>query len=755
MFERRVQAQIAAIMVIIFMAFFGNALFFSSLNTDIFQMTAEMEADLYSRIIANAISMQTPEEGITRNMPSLAGLVRENVGFRVTSASGGMFYSSPGAPFGWERPSQAALEEAAQNGRAVFWSGNNNPFLLRQDCYVVRPLFDGAYFLETVLRGGELQAMQRRQFALLMGIDALLMALMVILIGNIISKYRREILRYATTDELTGLANRKAFNAIFADFSKAERRSEASLFLLDIDFFKQINDNYGHAAGDNALRHLARNIQDMTNRRGGFAGRWGGDEFIGILPIGGAEAHEALLELCRKIEASRPPDGFRMTISAGVAPVEDGATLAKLSEKADLALYQSKEGGRNTASLYEPTRGDAQKAAEVRQPATVAAAIARAEKLVIPAKTDAPAAPGLSKRFRERLKTYFRERFVRGAILGVRWMAPFIAGGGILIGLAFLFDAAAVDLSDLSLDIRAQFGSITPAAAALNNIGSVTFNFMLPVFAGFMAYGIAGEEAFMAGFVGGYMTIDSRSGFIGAMAAGMAAGIITGELRQFTNRLPRFFRKIAPIVVYPVFNLLFMQGVSWLIITPLSSALGRAFTSLLNAASAKSRIAAGALSGGMMAFDMGGIVNKVAYNYGVGGIAQGRADMMASVMAGGMAPPIGIFLSMLLFRKKFSEAEWERGPGALFMGLSFITEGALPYVFTDIWRVIPSCMAGSAVAGGLSALGGCALPAPHGGIFVLPLIANPAFYALSVAAGSLVTGVVLGLWKPVCRAGSG
>lgn len=750
MFERRMQAQIGAIITVIFIAVFGNALLFSSLNTDIFRMSAEMETDLYSRMIASALSAQTPERGITQYMPTMSEWIQKNVGFRVTGSNGGMSYSSPGAPYDWKAPDKATLDEALQNGKAVFWTGSNTPFLLMQDCYVVRPLYGGSYFLEVVSRGGDLQALQRRQFTLLLGIDALLMAFVVVLIANIISKYRREILRYATTDELTGLANRKSFNAAFAEFSGAERRHEASLFLLDIDFFKQINDNYGHAAGDNALRHLAQSIQEMVKRYGGFGGRWGGDEFIGVLPLNGSKAHEALLELCRKIEDSRPPDGFRMTISAGVAPVEDGLPLAKLSEKADLALYQSKESGRNTASLYKP---DTQKTASTeKKPVTVAAAIAHAEKLLIPAKEETPVVSGAAKRFRERLKAYFREHLVKGAILGVRWMAPFVAGGGVLIGLAFLFDAASLDLSALPLDIRARFGSITPMAATLKEIGGTTFNFMLPVFAGFMAYGIAGEQAFMAGFVGGYMTIDSHSGFIGAMIAGMAAGIITGELRQFTNRLPRFFRKVAPIVVYPVFNLIFMQLLSWLIITPLSLALGGFFTSLLEAATAKSHIAAGALSGGMMAFDMGGIVNKVAYNYGVNGILNGRADMMASVMAGGMVPPIGIFLSMTLFRRKFSGAEWERGSITLFMGLSFITESALPYVFTDIVRVIPSCMAGSAVAGGLSALFGCTLPAPHGGLFVLPVMGKPLLYALSLAVGSLVTAVLLGIWKPICPA---
>jgi fructose-specific phosphotransferase system IIC component len=274
---------------------------------------------------------------------------------------------------------------------------------------------------------------------------------------------------------------------------------------------------------------------------------------------------------------------------------------------------------------------------------------------------------------------------------------------------------------------------------------------MLPVFAGFMAYGIAGEDAFMAGFVGGYMTIDSNSGFIGVMIAGLAAGVFANEIQRFTHHLPVFVRKAAPIVVYPVFNLLLMQAVSWVIISPLSRALGTLFTALLDTALDGTPVSAGALGALMMATDMGGIINKVAYNYAVAGLSDGKTVFMASVMIGGMVPPTGIFLSMLLFRRKFTRDQRDRGSLTLFMGLSFITEGALPYVFTDVTRVIPSCMVGSAVAGALSSLFGCALPAPHGGIFVLPVMTHPLPFLLSLAAGSAVTAVMLGLTKKVPR----
>ncbi|MBQ9492156.1 MAG: diguanylate cyclase [Oscillibacter sp.] len=753
--------QIFLIFAVITAAFVSNTLIFSALNTDSLRAFSETEARMFSSFLVKSIEHSlTPEE--IRSEPlsgeSLRFLFPEEPNsfrarFRITAPDGRVLFDSNGEEASGfpEFPDNAVLEEARSTGSAAFRSGRKGVFFLAEDCCVVRPLYNGAFFLTLTHQGRAFQAMQRRQLILLLGLDLILMGIMVVLIVNIITKYRREILRYATTDELTGLCNRKSFNAVFTDMMSAEHPPEMSLFLLDIDFFKQINDKYGHAAGDHALQLLSERIQAMVRKKGGFAGRWGGDEFIGVLPLPGEEAWKTLCELCGVIEGLEPEEGFRMTISAGVSPVVPGMPLAKLSEQADSALYESKEAGRNRASLYSGSvaLSDVAEAAK----STVEKAIVHAESLVIPKKAAErlkSAAPA-ETRFRKRFMGYIREHLIRSTILGVRWMAPFVAGGGILIGLAFLFDAASLDLSALSMETRAQFGSITTTAALLNRIGSTTFNFMLPIFAGFMAYGISGEAAFMAGFVGGYMTIDTNSGFIGAIIAGFAAGVITGEIEQFTGRLPKFIRKAAPIVIYPVFNLLLMELVSWLAIGPVSRALGSVFTALLNLAVQTNPVTAGAFSGAMMATDMGGILNKVAYQYGVNGISSGNTDMMASVMAGGMVPPIGIFLSMALFRGKYSEHEWERGPGTLFMGLSFITEGALPYVFTDVFRVIPSCMAGAAVAGALSTLFGCRLPAPHGGIFVLPVMERPLLYLLALGTGSLVTAVLLGLWKKEVR----
>jgi diguanylate cyclase (GGDEF)-like protein len=341
------------------------------------------------------------------------------------------------------------------------------------------------------------------------------MVVMVVLITNIISDYKRQIIRLATKDELTGLANRKSFNTEFREFMENPAEKTCSLFLLDIDFFKQINDNYGHAAGDNALRALANEIQSLIREQGGFAGRWGGDEFIGIVPLGGEDACARLSAMCRRLEATQQPDGFRMTISVGVTDSYGLTSLSALSEKADLALYESKENGRNQASLYRtdmdaaPAIVTASSAAAAGQNGAAVPAEQKSLEQSAPAQEGAPADDvGTRTGFRSflaRLVHYIRSRLIESTVLGVRWMAPFVAGGGILIGLAFLFDAASVDLSSLSVAARSQFGSITPLAASLKSIGGITFNFMLPVFAGFMAYGIAGEGAFMAGFAGGYI----------------------------------------------------------------------------------------------------------------------------------------------------------------------------------------------------------------------------------------------------------
>jgi fructose-specific phosphotransferase system IIC component len=243
------------------------------------------------------------------------------------------------------------------------------------------------------------------------------------------------------------------------------------------------------------------------------------------------------------------------------------------------------------------------------------------------------------------------------------------------------------------------------------------------------------------------MTIQTNSGFIGAMVAGFVAGVLASEMTQFIGRLPKVIQKAAPIIIFPVLSLLLMQVIASLIIAPISGVIGDFFSMLLDAAMNTDAHLANTLAGAMMAVDMGGIINKVAYNCGVEGLAIGRTAFMASVMAGGMVPPIGVAISMWMFRKKYNQKERDRGISTLFMGLSFITEGVLPFVFTDLKRVIPACIAGSALAGLLSSVFGCTLPAPHGGIFVIPVMHNSLLYLLAIAAGSLLTAVILGRWK--------
>ena len=769
--------QYILIILVIAVTFLGSAFLFWTVYIQTQRSAVEAETNLYSSLLAddieNGISSDTITSGkADHTLSTDLNRIKEKTenhdekDIWIVGADKQIYYDHIGSvqAYSEDRLQQeitepTMLKEADTEGVAIRWAGGKGGILPKQHCIVTRPIYDGSMFLVVSNHANSSLARQRKQLAFMLVIEGLLMLIMLVLVVNLVSKYRRELIRIATTDELTNLANRKSFHEEFQEYVQSDTRPIFSLFLLDIDYFKQINDNHGHAAGDHALRHLAGMISELTKKTGGFAGRWGGDEFIGVLPLDGRQAQARLRELCGQVEASELEDGLHMTISAGVVEAGKETRLTKLSELADIALYVSKENGRNQATKYKPDMAGA--AADVKtvdrvrtnrdgvvhntmDPET-------SEESTQGKRGEDPSDPEKRELFRKRISGYLHEKLFRSIILGVRWMAPFVAGGGILIALAFLFDAASVDLASLPVSERAKFGSITPQAAILKNLGGTTFDFMLPVFAGFMAFGLAGEEAFMTGFVGGFMTINSNSGFIGAMIAGLVAGIITNEVHQFTNRLPKVIKKAAPIIIFPVFNLLLMQLVSYLIITPVSNAVGQVFKTLLDYFVETNSVSGGVLSGMMMAVDMGGIVNKVAYNYGVNGLQAGHTDIMASVMIGGMVPPIGIALSMLLFKTRYTEEERDRGLGTMFMGLSFITEGALPFVFTDFLRVIPSCMLGSAIAGGLSMLFGCTLPAPHGGMFVFPVMGHPILYILALAAGSLTCAVVLGKSRPKGR----
>ena len=317
---------------------------------------------------------------------------------------------------------------------------------------------------------------------------------------------------------------------------------------------------------------------------------------------------------------------------------------------------------------------------------------------------------------------------------GVSHMLPFVVGGGILIAVSFLIDGLCVDMASLSAAERANFGTITPLAALFKNIGGVAFGFMLPVLAGFIAMAIGDRPALAVGFVGGMMAANGTSGFLGALAAGFAAGYIIKLLFVVCGRLPAAIEKIAPVLLYPVLGILSMGILMTFAVEPVMGAINTALNNGLTSMGGSSKLVLGMILGGMMAIDMGGPFNKAAYVFGTAAIASGNYDVMAAVMIGGMTPPCAIALATLLFKNKFTKEERESGPTNFIMGLAFITEGAIPFAAADPARVLPSCIVGSAAAGALSMMFGCTLMAPHGGIFVVPVMENALMYLVALIA---------------------
>ena len=330
---------------------------------------------------------------------------------------------------------------------------------------------------------------------------------------------------------------------------------------------------------------------------------------------------------------------------------------------------------------------------------------------------------------------------------GVSHMLPFVVGGGILIAIAFLIDGFAVDLNSLPLDQRSNFGTITPIAAMFKSIGGVAFGFMLPILAGFIAMSIADRPGLVVGFVGGAIAANGTSGFLGALVAGFVAGYLVLLLKKIFSKLPENLDGIKTILLYPVFGVLLIGIIMMYVVEPPIGFLNTAINNGLNGLNGASAILLGALLGGMMSVDMGGPVNKAAYVFGTASIAAGNYNIMAAVMVGGMVPPIAIALATIFFKKKFTEEERKAGPTNFIMGLSFISEGAIPFAASDPLHVLPSCIVGSAVAGALSMAFGCTLMAPHGGIFVVPTIGNPLMYLVALAAGSVVGCLLLGVLK--------
>ena len=330
---------------------------------------------------------------------------------------------------------------------------------------------------------------------------------------------------------------------------------------------------------------------------------------------------------------------------------------------------------------------------------------------------------------------------------GVSHMLPFVIGGGILIAIAFLIDGLSIDINSLPADQRANFGTITPIAAMFKQIGGVAFGFMLPILAGFIAMAIGDRPALALGFVGGMMAANGKSGFLGALVAGFVAGYLILALRKACDKLPTALEKIAPVLIYPVVGILVMGLFMLFIVEPIMGGINTGLNNALTGMGSSSKVVLGLVLGGMMAIDMGGPFNKAAYVFGTAAIAAGNYDIMAAVMIGGMTPPCAIALATILFKDKFTKEERESGPTNFIMGLAFITEGAIPYAAADPLHVLPSCIAGSAIAGGISMFFGCTLMAPHGGIFVFPVVGNALMYLFALVVGTAVSTVLLGLLK--------
>ena len=344
----------------------------------------------------------------------------------------------------------------------------------------------------------------------------------------------------------------------------------------------------------------------------------------------------------------------------------------------------------------------------------------------------------------------FGRKIYKHLMNGVSNMLPFTVAGGIFIALALLIDTIAGAPQD------ANFGTFTPVAAFFKTIGGYAFNFMIPVLAGYIGKSIADRPGFLVGLVGGMLATtgstfanvagDVPSGFLGALLAGFAGGYLMLGLEKLCDKMPRALNGIKPVLIYPLAGL-GMIAVLMCAVNPLMGMLNTAISDFLSSMGATSKILLGTVLGAMMSIDMGGPFNKAAYVFGTAAIEMGNPDIMAAVMIGGMVPPIAIALSTTFFKSRWTEEERKSGPVNYIMGLSFITEGAIPYAAADPLRVIPSCMIGAGVAGGLSMAFNCTLTAPHGGIFVFAVVGNWPMYLLALAAGSVVSMVILTLLK--------
>ncbi len=498
------------------------------------------------------------------------------------------------------------------------------------------------------------------------------------------------------------------------------------------------------------------------------------EEFLNVIDAAEAEkdAEEEKKEEAKAAEAAEAPaDGTKFILAVTGCPTGIAHTYMAaeaLEKKAKELGYRIKVetrgsgGAKNVLTKAEIAEADCIiVAADTQVPmdrfagkpviqCKVADGISKTEELLTKAAEGHVSiyqAGGVKEEAEDEGKDSAAHQIYKHLMNGVSHMLPFVVGGGILIAIAFLIDGFGVDLNSLSLEERSNFGTITPMAAMFKSIGGVAFGFMLPILAGFIAMSIADRPGLAVGFVGGAIAANGTSGFLGALVAGFLAGYIVLLLKKICNKLPDSLEGTKPVLIYPLLGIFIVGVLMTYVVEPPIGALNTMINSGLEGMNGASAVLLGALLGGMMSVDMGGPVNKAAYVFGTASIAAGNYNIMAAVMVGGMVPPIAIALATIFFKKKFTEDQRKAGPTNFIMGLSFITEGAIPFAASDPLHVLPACAIGSAVAGALSMAFNCTLMAPHGGIFVFLTVGNPLLYLVSLVVGSVIGCVLLGVLK--------
>lgn len=587
----------------------------------------------------------------------------------------------------------------------------------------------------------------------------------ILVVTSFIQYYRSQIIKMATIDELTGISNRKSFIEQYDKMNSKGRLGSAVIFMLDVDKFKGINDTCGHAAGDAVLKYIGHRLKKLECSEI-IAGRWGGDEFIGIISCTNADpvpkARSILEELAEDVKKAEIIKGIPISLSIGMAKTISGSNINVNMELADDALYHSKNGGRGRLTYYDDIPDKKTDAIDTLSSSSNEGSLIMDVDAMIAASDVADESDKTSRTKSDKSfdmqyddvslaheDQTFSEKILNGIVDGVNHMIPFALGGGLLIAIAFLTDTASIDISSLDVNELSSFGSITDFAALFKSLGDMTFNFMFTVFSAFLAMYLGGYEAFVAGFMGGYVAYTGNAGFLGAFLAGVVAGYSIKLMKNLVKELPVTFSAFSSIIIYPVISLLLTSLLMTYIIIPGATEFNSALSEMLLDISNMGNIPLSAIAGAMMGCDMGGPVNKAAYYFGTTALKNKEFDVMAFIMAAGMTPPCGIALSTILFPNRFTRAERRRSGVTLIMGLAFITEGAIPYLLSDILRVMASCMIGSSISALLSELFGCTLMAPHGGIFVFLIVGKPVLYLIAIIVGSLVTAFILGASKKV------